>query len=424
MEASQFTPVLITLLFSAFFSGIEIAFVSSDKLHIELQGKKGNLTAKILSTFVKNPSRFIATTLIGNTIALVIYGVFMAKILNPVLQAWLPGILANEAGLLVIQTILSTLLVLFTAEFLPKSVFLINPNWMLTILALPMYAIYWIMSPLVWAIVNISRLIIVYVFGQEYSEEQPAFRLTDLDNYIKNTILADEQSNVELDTKIFNNALEFKTIRIRECMIPRTEIVAVDVEDPIEELTKAFVESGHSKILIYRETIDDVIGYCHSLELFKKPKKIGDMLTPIVIVPETMLANELMIQFIAERKSLAVVVDEYGGTSGIVSIEDIIEEIFGEIQDEHDDEDWTEQKIDENTYLLSARHEIDYLNDKYNWHLPEGDYETLGGLILSVTEDMPVVGETIPIKDYTLTIQGVEDIRIDLVKLRIEKSAE
>ncbi len=424
IDLNLLTPILISLVFSAFFSGIEIAFVSADKLHIELQGKRGNTAARILSKFVKNPGQFIATTLIGNTIALVIYGVYMARLLDPFIINILPPVLNNEIMLLVVQTIVATLIVLFTAEFLPKSIFLINPNWMLTILSFPMLLIYWIMYPVVWAVVNISRLLIIHVFHLEYSEDKPAFRLTDLDNYIKNTLLSDEESNVELDTRIFNNALEFKTIRIRECMNPRTEIVAVDIEDPMDELREAFVESGHSKIIIYRESIDDVIGYCHSLELFKKPKTINDILTPIMIVPETMLANELMVQFIAERKSIALVVDEYGGTSGIVTIEDIIEEIFGEIQDEHDDEDLEELKIDETTYILSARQEIDYLNDKYAWDLPIGDYETLGGLILSQTGDLPKEGETVELGKYLLTIQSVEDIRIDQVKLIIRDTED
>jgi CBS domain containing-hemolysin-like protein len=419
IDTSLLVPILVTLLFSAFFSGIEIAFVSADKLHIELQGKKGKGTSRILSRFIQRPSQFIGTTLIGNTIALVIYGVFMAKLLDPVLQAYLPDFLSNDAGLLIIQTILATIVVLITAEFLPKSIFMINPNWMLSILAYPMYMIYWLMTPLVWIIVSFSKIVLTKVLGLEYSEDKPAFRLTDLNNYIRNTILADEESTVELDAKIFNNALEFKTIRVRECMIPRTEIVAVDIEETIEDLRTAFTESGHSKILIYRESIDDVIGYCHSLELFKKPKSINDILTPILIVPETMLANELMIQFIAERKSIALVVDEYGGTSGVVSIEDIIEEIFGEIQDEHDVEDLTEQQLDENSYLFSARHEIDYLNEKYDWELPSGDYETLGGLVLSITEDLPEEGDKLDLDPYILTIESVHDIRIDSVKVTV-----
>jgi len=246
IDTSLLVPILITLLFSAFFSGIEIAFVSADKLHIELQGKKGRGTSRILSRFIQRPSQFIGTTLIGNTIALVIYGVFMAKLLDPVIQAYVPDILNNDAGLLIIQTILATIVVLITAEFLPKSIFMINPNWMLSILAYPMYLIYWLMAPLVWVIVSFSKLVITRILRLEFSEDKPAFRLTDLNNYIKNTILADEESNVELDARIFNNALEFKTIRIRECMIPRTEIVAVDTEDSIDDLRQAFTDSGHS----------------------------------------------------------------------------------------------------------------------------------------------------------------------------------
>ena len=420
MELSLLLSILVTLLFSAFFSGIEIAFVSADKLHAELQGKKGAWPARIVSKFVKNPSRFIGTTLVGNTFALVLYGILMTQMLDPILRMHLPEVIQNEASILLLETILSTLIVLFTAEFLPKSIFLINPNRMLSTFAIPMDVIYWLMYPLVMLVVSLSKLIITRVLRLEYQEDKPAFGLTDLNNYIKKTVDASEETKVELDTKIFSNALEFKTIRVRECMIPRTEIEAVDVEDSIEDLKKAFIDSGHSKIIVYKESIDDVIGYCHSLELFKKPKTIEDILTPITIVPETMLANELMIQFIQERKSLALVVDEFGGTSGIVSIEDIIEEIFGEIQDEHDDEDYVEQKINDRTYLLSARHEIDYLNEKYEWDLPEGEYETLGGLILSVTEDLPEPDDTVEILPYTFTIQTMKDIRIETVKLIID----
>ncbi|MEP2771169.1 MAG: hemolysin family protein [Fulvivirga sp.] len=425
MDINLIFTILISLAFSAFFSGIEIAFVSADRLHIELQSKKGFRSGLILSKFIKNQSRFIGTTLIGNTIALVIYGIFMAKLLDPYIRVFVMESITQQLSIgepiiLIVQTILSTLLVLLTAEFLPKSIFLINPNWLLNVLAYPINFIYWIMGPVVWAVVGASKLIITKIFGLPYSDDQPAFGLTDLNNYIKNTLLADDDSNIELDTKIFNNALEFKTVRIRECMIPRTEIVAVDHDDDIEDLKKAFIESGHSKIVVYKESIDNVIGYCHSLELFKKPQSIQDILTPIIIVPETMLANELMIQFISERKSLGLVVDEFGGTSGIVSIEDIIEEIFGEIQDEHDDEDYVEQQLSESTYLLSARHEIDYLNDKYEWGLPTGDYETLGGLILSLAGDLPQKGDTITLPPFRFNIQTTQDIRIETVKLTIE----
>jgi CBS domain containing-hemolysin-like protein len=256
------------------------------------------------------------------------------------------------------------------------------------------------------------------VLRLEYAEDRPVFGLTDLDHFIKNTTQVDHQENkVELDKRIFNNALEFKTIKVRECMIPRTEVVAVDVEDEIDELRKAFTDSGHSKVLVYKETIDDVIGYCHSLALFKKPASIEEILTPIIIVPETMAVNELMIQFIQEHKSLALVVDEFGGTSGIVSLEDIIEEIFGEIQDEHDDEDLVEVQINENTYSFSARLEIDYLNEKYNLELPEGDYDTLGGFILSVTENFPSLNDVVERPPFTFVIESMEENRIDMVRL-------
>ncbi len=341
-------PIGGTLIFSAFFSGIEIAFVSSDKLHIELQRQKGAITGRILSHFVANQSQFIGTSLVGNTAALVLYGILMANFLDPILRG-LPPFMVNEVSILLMQTIASTLIVLLTAEFLPKSIFMINPNWMLTIFAIPMGIIYFVMYLVVALVVFISKMINTYIFRLEAEDDKPAFGLTDLNNYIVNTAMADETANIELDTKIFNNALEFKKIRVRECVIPRTEVVSVDIQADISELKEAFIESGHSKIVIYKENIDNVIGYCHSLELFKKPKTVEDILSPIVIAPETMLANELMIQFISERKSLALVVDEFGGTSGIVSIEDIIEEIFGEIQDEHDTEEWVEQELDKNT---------------------------------------------------------------------------
>lgn len=421
MESGYLIYVIITLLFSAFFSGVEIAYVSANKLHIELQKKQGLLSGKILSNFLKKPSQFIGTTLIGNTIALVVYGIFMANLLEPWINGWLPG--DNQVAVLLIQTVLSTIIVLITAEFLPKSIFLLNPNSLLSALSVPIQVIYWVMYPTVFVIVWLSKFFITKILRLDYSEDKPVFKVTDLNSFIKNNLHhSSHYVKVEVDSKIFDNAVEFKTIRIRECMVPRTDIVAVEIEDSIEDLKDVFAESGHSKIIVYKESIDDVIGYCHQLELFKKPKRIADILTPIIIVPESALANELLIQFIQERKSLALVVDEFGGTSGIVSMEDIIEEIFGEIQDEYDSDDLTEQRISDNEYLLSARHEIDYLNEKYGWDLPYGEFETLAGFILSLTEDIPQKGQSVTYEQFTFSIVSKQDHRIETLKVKINQT--
>ncbi|MFY8036080.1 MAG: hemolysin family protein [Cyclobacteriaceae bacterium] len=423
MELGPYVMIAITLVFSFFFSGIEIAFLSANKLQIELQGKKGILWGKIMSYFIKRQSWFIGTTLIGNTLALVLFGIYMAQLIEPWLAANLPDSLNDEVFVLIFQTLISTLLILFTAEFLPKSLFLINPNAMLAALAIPFRVIYVILAPLTFSIVYLSKLVIIHVLRIEYSEEKPAFGLTDLNHYLKNMLkVRHEDEDIELDKKIFHNALEFKTVKIRDCMIPRTEITSIDVEEGIEKLKEVFVQSGHSKILIYKETIDNAIGYCHSAALFKKPTRIEEILTPISIAQETMLANDLMVQLIKDRKSMAVVVDEFGGTSGIVTMEDVIEEIFGDIEDEHDSDSLTEQKIDQNTYLVSARLEVDYLNDHFKWQLPLGEYETLGGLILAYTEDFPQQGDSISIPPYTFTIQKAENKRIDTVKVVVDAS--
>ncbi len=423
MDITFLTYVVLTLIFSAFFSGMEIAYISSNKLQIELQNKQGVLTGQILSRFVQNPGQFIGTTLIGNTITLVLYGIYMAFLLEAPIKNLLPPALTNEGVILVVQTVLSTIVVLITGEFLPKSIFMANPNARLNFFAFPFLVIYYLMYPLVWLVVGMSKLFIIHILRQEYNEEKPVFTVTDLNSFIKEHFRqSDKSGKVEIDTKIFDNAVEFKTVRVRECMIPRTDIVAVEVDDSMDELRKVFETSGHSKVIIYRETIDEVIGYCHQLEMFKKPKSIEDILTPIIIAPESALANELLIQFIQERKSLALVVDEFGGTSGIVSMEDIIEEIFGEIDDEYDNDDLIEQKISESEYLLSARHEIDYLNDRYNWNLPYGDFETLSGLILSLTENIPNKGDTIALGRYTFTVVAKQAQRIDTVRLKINDS--
>ena len=412
--------ICICLIFSGFFSGMETAYISADKLRIEMLSQKKGLMASSLSYFQRHRARFLSTTLVGNNLALVLYGILMANLLEPRILNTLPHWIDSPIIALVIQTLIATFIVLITAEFLPKSLFLLNPNTLLRIFSLPMMGLFVLMSPLVWMVEIISKFIVTRIFQLSYAENQSLFALTDLNNFIKKNSEHSEIEDQEIDVKFFNNAIEFKEIQVRECMIPRTEIIAVDINDDLLKLSAAFIDSGHSKIIVYKENIDNVIGYCHSLEMFKKPKSIKDILTTILIIPETMPANELLVKLIADQKSLALVVDEFGGTAGLVSIEDVMEEIFGEIRDEHDDEFLIEQKIAENIYLLSARHEIDALNEKYNWSLPKGDYDTLGGLILAKNEDIPTIQDEIGIDHFLFQIINMEDNRIDQVRLTIQ----
>ena len=412
--------VCICLIFSGFFSGMEIAYISADKLRIEMLSQKKGLMASSLSYFQRHRARFLSTTLVGNNLALVLYGILMATLLEPRIINILPHWIDSPVIALVIQTLIATFIVLITAEFLPKSLFLLNPDTLLRIFSLPMMGLFVLMSPLVWMVEIISKFIVTRIFQLSYAESQSLFALTDLNNFVKKNTEHSEIEDQEIDVKFFNNAIEFKEIQVRECMIPRTEIIAVDINDELLKLSAAFIDSGHSKIIVYKENIDNVIGYCHSLEMFKKPKSIKDILTTILIIPETMPANELLVRLIADQKSLALVVDEFGGTAGLVSIEDVMEEIFGEIRDEHDDEFLIEQKIAENIFLLSARHEIDALNEKYNWSLPKGDYDTLGGLILAKNEDIPTIQDEIGIDHFLFQIINMEDNRIDQVRLTIQ----
>jgi CBS domain containing-hemolysin-like protein len=430
MDSQHIFIVLLTLLASAFFSGVEIAYISANKLYFELQAKQGVITGTIIARFIKKPSSFIGTMLIGNTLALVLYGIFMEGYLHHVFEAFLQGLppalqfLNNEVIELLVPALVATILVLAVAEFVPKSLFLLNPDVFLEVLAIPVWLVYYAMSPLVYAIVTLSKWFITNVLRLEYSETRPVFGLTDLNEYLQNLNRTDTSTRKEdvtdVDTKIFNKALEFREVRVDDCLIPRTEIIAVDIEDGMDVLRNAFVESGHSRVLVYRESIEDVLGYCHSLAMFKKPKDIKSILTPIPIVPEAMPAQDLLVKFTQERKSMALVVDEFGGTSGLVTLEDLVEKIFGEIQDEYDThEDWEEQRLDDRNYLLSARHEVDYLNEKYGWNLPEGDYDTLGGMIIAINEDIPRVNEVVIYEPFTFTILSMKDARIETVKVTI-----
>jgi CBS domain containing-hemolysin-like protein len=418
LDNTQIIGIIASMVFSAFFSGVEMAFVSSNKLYFELKAKQDILSAKIISDFNQHPSRFIGTMLIGNTLSLVAYGIFMEEFLHHVVLHFLS---INEIVARLIATIVATVLILMTSEFTPKSVFLINPDAILEFLAIPIWVIYTLMFPLVWVTVGLSKWFITKVLRLNYSEEKPAFGLTDLNHYLQNlNRKVSTEQEAEVDHKIFHNALEFKQVKVRDCMIPRTEITAIDIEDGMEKLKEVFLESGHSKVLVYKETLEEVLGYCHSLALFKKPKDLQSILTSIPIVPEAMAANDLLIKFSKERKSLALVVDEFGSTSGLVSMEDVVEQIFGEIQDEYDDsEDWIEKQIDETTFVLSGRHEIDYLNEKYEWNLPEGDYETLGGMLISLYEDIPQENELITLAPFQFQILTTTDAKIDTVKVMI-----
>jgi CBS domain containing-hemolysin-like protein len=415
----------VALLFSFFFPGIEHAFLAANKPQIVVLGKQGSLSAKIMSRFIRNTTWLIATTRIGYIISLFFFCLFISRFLTPALVKYLPEAINNTTFIIFLIIIVCALLVLFTVELLVKSLFMIKPNQVVLVMAIPFGFFFVIFFPLVAIAVLLIKMVSVRLLKQPVLKDDMALRSTDLNVYFRNMHgVKYEVQDLELDKRIFQNALEFKTVRIRECMIPRTEIIAVSIADGIQKLTQAFIESGHSKILVYRNSIDEIIGYCHSSALFKRPETVESIITPIITVPETTLANDLMIQFINEHKSLALVMDEFGGISGIVSMEDIIEEIFGEIEDEHDEDDFIEQKLDADTYLLSARLEIDYLNDTYGWNLPSGDYDTLGGLILANTEDFPKKGETLPIGRFTFTIQATDDNLIITVKMHIAAGSD
>ncbi len=402
------------LILSAFFSGMEIAYVSSNKIHIEIEKKQNNFLSGVLKKITKRPSKFIATMLVGNNIALVIYGFFMGDLL----MKYIP--LAGFSGLLV-QTIISTLVILMTAEFLPKVFFQIYANSLVKVFAVPAYFFYVLFSLISEFIIWISDLVLKLIFKSEGDTVQLTFSKLELGNYISEQMeIAETKEEMDSEIQIFQNALDFSEVKSREAMIPRTEVVAVDIDTSPKELAKIFTETGLSKILVYNENIDDILGYIHSFELFKKPANLKKVLMPVVFVPETMLVKDVLGILSKKRKSLAVVIDEYGGTSGIITVEDIIEELFGEIEDEHDSIALTEEELGEGHFKFSARLEVDYLNENYKLNLKESEnYETLGGLIVNHTEEIPDKGETVEIDDYIFTILEVSNTKIELVELKI-----
>ncbi|MCF8234862.1 MAG: hemolysin family protein [Bacteroidales bacterium] len=410
----------ITLLLSAFFSGMEIAFVSSNKLKIEVDKTRGNLSSRLLARFISMPSRFIGALLLGNNIALVVYGIAMTVILEPVILNHLPAGFQNEYLILLLQTLVSALLILFTAEFLPKALFRIKPNTILKVFAVPVAFFYYMFYPIIFIFIGISEWMLKTLFRVKLTNEKYVFSPLDLDAYIREFASEAEKEDEQNEFIMFQNAIEFKNVKLRECMIPRTEIVAVEEQTPVEELRMKFVETGHSKVLVYQESIDNVIGYTHSFDMFSLPRSLKNVLKSIIIAPETQPASELLKNMIQHQKSVAVVVDEFGGTSGMVTLEDIIEEIFGEIEDEYDIEDLTEKRINEHEFLFSARLEIDYLNDKYMLELPESEeYETLAGFIIKHHEDIPAESEEIIVDHFGFTIMKASENRIEQVHLRI-----
>ena len=410
--------VVVSLIFSAFFSGMEIAFVSSNRVRFELDMKKETLLGRVLNLFYHHQEQFISTMLVGNNIALVVYGLQMAIILEPFIARFV----TNEALIVLIQSIISTLLILFTGEFIPKTIFKLNPNFSLNLFSVPLLIIYIILYPISKFSALISYLILKLVGVKNITQSsRRTLGKVDFDFFIQQSI-EDAPLNSDMDTevKIFQNALDFSNVRLRDCIVPRTEIVACDTTASIDELRSKFIETGLSKILIYNENIDDIIGYIHSSELFKNPEDWTQNIKVVSIVPETMAANKLMKVLMQEKKSMAVVVDEFGGTAGIVTLEDLVEEIFGEIEDEHDMKSYVARKVSDDEYLISGRMEIDTLNEKFNLELPESDdYVTIAGYILHFYQKFPKLNESIVIDKYTFKIIKVTATKIELVRMKV-----
>lgn len=423
MDTYNITIIIIFILCSAIFAGLEVAFLASDKLMIELEKEKSKniITNKVLTFLLKKPSHILGTTLICVTVSIILSSSYMTDMLHEILIPILPPYLKNELLLLIIKTFIITIITLLFAEFIPKSIVILNPNRFLYIFSVPLAIATIILYPLVSVIIYISKFFLKYIFKQSYLEDKTEFELKDFHSFLKKTIDIKHKNPTIMRAKMASNVIDFKKVRIRDCMIPRTEIRAVDQNEGIKGLKKAFIESEHSKILVYKNEIDDIIGYCHLKDLLKKPKEITPILYQIIIVPETSFASEVMVKFIEENQSLALVVDEFGGTAGIVTLEDIIEEIFGEIQDEHDTEELIEKKISEDTYIISARNEIDYLNEKYNWNIPKGEYETLGGYITQIAGKIPQKNEIIEAENLKFIITSMKSSYIETVKVILKE---
>jgi CBS domain containing-hemolysin-like protein len=409
--------IISTILFSAFVSGMEIAFISANRLKIEMDRSKGTLNGRILGSFYKNESHFIAMLLLANNVSLVIFGISAAKILKGVIINW--GVNAGNTSLiLLIQTVISTLLVLILAEFTPKALVQINPNGFLRFASIPMLILHWILYLPTQIVMFISNFFLKLLKTSGDTTEK-VFSKVDLEHYVQDLSgRIKEEEDFGNEMQILQNALDFSSLKARDCMVPRIEIIAMDVEEDISVLQAAFVKHELSKILIYRNNIDNIIGYVHSFEMFKKPTSIKQILHSISFVPESISGEELLEMFTQQSSNVAIVVDEYGGTSGMITIEDVIEEIFGEIEDEHDSEDLLEVKISEKEYLFSGRVDIDYVNENYQFKLEESEqYETIAGLIINNLESIPEVGTKLALENYTIIIEQVSDRKIEVVRI-------
>jgi len=409
--------IILSLLSSAFFAGLEIAFLTSNKLRIELESNQGFIPARILSKFVKEPSKFIATTLVGNNIALVVYGIYMAEVLEPIIELYIH----NHFLVLAFQVLISTIIVITTAEFLPKALFRSNPNGILNFLVIPFIIIYYILFPVVYITIELSESLLSKIFKVNLSHNNVVFSRVDLDTYVRQfTSDKSPTEHYDHEIQIFQNALDFSTVRVRECMIPRTEIISIELSESIQDLRAMFVDTRLSKILVYSGENDNIIGYVHSNEMFRNPSSIKSILRPIAILPETLPAKDALAQLKHQRKSIAIVVDEFGAVSGLLTVEDLMEEIFGDINDEHDVDENIEKQLSEVEYLFSGRLEIDYLNQKYNFKLPiDEGYETLAGLVLHAFESVPTVNEETTVEGYLFKVTAVHANRISEVQLKI-----
>ena len=410
---------LTSLLFSAFFSGVEIAFVSANKLKLELDKSKSKISSRMIAFFSKNESDFITTMLVGNNIALVVYGIVMTQILTPTFQHFFN----SDILLLLSQTIVTTLIVLVTAEFLPKVVFRIFPNRILNIFAIPIWILFVFLRPVAILMLNLANMLLKYVLKKEISEDRQVFGRTELDDFLSNVKSTEGDKESRVEVEMLQNALDLSEKRVRECMIPRTEIVAVDFLSSINEIKEKFIETKLSKLLVFKGNIDNIIGYIHSFDLFRNPQNVKSTLLPLTFVPESMKAMELLNQFIENNKGIAVVVDEFGGTAGIITIEDVTEEIVGEIIDEYDDDEVMDNQIDDSTFILLGRNYVEEINKKYKFELPESDeYETISGLLLHFLEDIPKDGDLVAIEHFNFTITSVNKTTIREVKLVINSN--